>query len=257
MKSPVVVKNCKGNHHVKKILFGKIEPLRKKMTYGLLRTGTRWQGRHGTGGEGVVGRGGANQKRLPAFCLSGALQRRWTKQNNCAVVADCACSTSTTRNDPEGREFLDPKGKLKELGVVMAHITPSTRGLRYVFRRPQGMDIDSQGTDMVQARGLEHNRLTPAQRIYKKYRLPSRYRKNIPAEKVPRGWKHDGFAFRRIQKGEIVQDEGGLRVQVSKRGRFIPNSGNFKIWEKIVGEIKRSDRNQEIESGGIGITEKS
>ena len=42
--------------------------------------------------------------------------------------------------DPEGR-WREIEPRKEELGIVMAHITPSTEGLRLVFIIPQGMNL--------------------------------------------------------------------------------------------------------------------
>lgn len=45
--------------------------------------------------------------------------------------------------------------RLKELGIVLAHVTPSTEGLRLVFRLPQGMDLPEAQRWMAGQLGLK------------------------------------------------------------------------------------------------------
>jgi hypothetical protein len=144
MKSPVVVKNCK---EIAMLVKGKIEPLEERIA-ATTEPGDRDAMEREV--KALWEEVAQIKKRLPAFCFQAHF-KDGRRSNKSAVASGLCMFDIDDLKDPKA-EFLDSKGKLKELGVVMAHITPSTRGLRYVFRRPQGMDIAQAQTWF--ARGL-------------------------------------------------------------------------------------------------------
>ena len=79
------------------------------------------------------------KKRLPAFCFQAHFSGG-RRSNKSAEPSGLCMFDIDDLKDPKS-EYLDTEPRLKSLGVVLAHITPSTRGLRYVFRCPAGMSI--------------------------------------------------------------------------------------------------------------------
>ncbi|WP_036878048.1 DUF3987 domain-containing protein [Xylanibacter oryzae] len=79
------------------------------------------------------------KKRLPAFCF----QAHYTdgKRHNTSAEESGFCMFDVDDLDDPKATFGETAEKIKGIGVVLAHITPSTRGLRYVFRTPKGMTI--------------------------------------------------------------------------------------------------------------------
>ena len=79
------------------------------------------------------------KKRLPAFCFHAHFKNGRRKNAEAEKSGLCMFDIDDISN-PQAT-FDETRDRLKDLGVVLAHVTPSTRGLRYVFRVPEGMDI--------------------------------------------------------------------------------------------------------------------
>ena len=79
------------------------------------------------------------KKRLPAFCFQAHFSNG--KRSNKSAEPSGLCMFDIDDLKEPKSEYQDAEPKLKSLGVVLAHVTPSTRGLRYVFRCPVGMTI--------------------------------------------------------------------------------------------------------------------
>jgi hypothetical protein len=79
------------------------------------------------------------KKRLPAFCFQAHFKDG--KRSNKNAEPSGLCMFDIDDLDDPKSEYNESQAKLKSLGVVMAHVTPSTHGLRYVFKRPDGMTI--------------------------------------------------------------------------------------------------------------------
>ncbi len=79
------------------------------------------------------------KKRLPAFCFQ-AHYPDGKRHNKSAEESGLCMFDIDDLQDPKAT-YNEVAEKLKSIGVVLAHITPSTRGLRYVFRTPKSMTI--------------------------------------------------------------------------------------------------------------------
>ena len=79
------------------------------------------------------------KKRLPAFCFHAHFKSGRRKNAEAEKSGLCIFDIDDI-NNPQAT-FDETRDRLKALGVVLAHVTPSTRGLRYVFRVPRGMNI--------------------------------------------------------------------------------------------------------------------
>ena len=62
------------------------------------------------------------------------------RKNNEAVPSGLSIYDLDHIPNPEGR-WLEIEPRKEELGIVLAHITPSTEGLRLVFVMPEGMSL--------------------------------------------------------------------------------------------------------------------
>jgi hypothetical protein len=79
------------------------------------------------------------KKRLPAFCFHAHFKSGRRKNAEAEKSGLCIFDIDDITN-PQAT-FDETRDRLKALGVVLAHVTPSTRGLRYVFRVPRGMNL--------------------------------------------------------------------------------------------------------------------
>ncbi|MDO4159861.1 MAG: BT4734/BF3469 family protein [Prevotellaceae bacterium] len=82
----------------------------------------------------------SKKRRLPAF-TPHAMFKNGRRCNGNAVPSGLSMYDVDHISDPRGYYDEKVKGKEKRLGVVLAHVTPSTEGLRLFFIIPQGMDI--------------------------------------------------------------------------------------------------------------------
>ncbi len=82
----------------------------------------------------------ANKRKLPAFTFQ-AVFPGGQRKNEGAVPTGFAMLDLD--HMVGAREFYHDRvePRLAELGIVLAHVTPSCSGLRLVFLRPRGMDI--------------------------------------------------------------------------------------------------------------------
>ena len=82
---------------------------------------------------------GKLKKRLPIL-TPHATFKNGRRKNNEAIPS--GLSMYDLDHIPNPREWWNGNvPKAKELGIVMAHITPSTEGCRLIFVMPQGMDL--------------------------------------------------------------------------------------------------------------------
>src|SRR5574344_1329956 len=79
------------------------------------------------------------KKRLPAFCFHAHFKNGRRKNAEAEKSGLCMFDIDDITN-PQAT-FDETRDRLKALGVVLAHVTPSTRGLRYVFRIPKGKNL--------------------------------------------------------------------------------------------------------------------
>jgi hypothetical protein len=79
------------------------------------------------------------KKRLPAFCF----QAHYTdgRRRNKSAQKSGLCMFDIDDLQDARATYEESADRMQALGVALVHITPSTRGLRYVFRTPEGMDI--------------------------------------------------------------------------------------------------------------------
>lgn len=90
--------------------------------------------------EGMQRRVGEMKRSLPAFCWHAVFKDG--KRNNFAASGSGLVMIDVDHvDDPDG-VFARVKEKAVELGLVAAHVTPSCHGLRLVFVKPEGMEIE-------------------------------------------------------------------------------------------------------------------
>ena len=79
------------------------------------------------------------KKRLPAFCF----QAHYTdgRRRNKSAQKSGLCMFDIDDLQDARATYEESADRMQALGVALVHITPSTRGLRYVFRTPEGMNI--------------------------------------------------------------------------------------------------------------------
>ena len=79
------------------------------------------------------------KRKLPAFCWHAWFDEG-KRKNSCAHPSGLIMIDVDHVDNP--RElYASIEQKAKENGLLVAHVTPSTKGLRLVFPLPQGMDI--------------------------------------------------------------------------------------------------------------------
>ena len=79
------------------------------------------------------------KKRLPIFTFH-AMFPNGRRKNEEAIPSGLSIYDLDHIPNPEGR-WKEIEPRKEELGIVLAHITPSSEGLRLVFVMPQGMDL--------------------------------------------------------------------------------------------------------------------
>ena len=94
---------------------------------------------------------GSMKKQLPIL-TPHATFRNGRRKNEDAIPSGLSIYDLDHIPNPEGRwEEIEPRKE--ELGIVMAHITPSTEGLRLIFIIPQGMTLAQAQAWMAQQLG--------------------------------------------------------------------------------------------------------
>jgi hypothetical protein len=81
----------------------------------------------------------AMKKRLPAFCFQAHFKDG--RRKNASAEKSGLCMLDIDDVERVRDTFAETSDRLATLGVVLVHVTPSTHGLRYVFRIPEGKDI--------------------------------------------------------------------------------------------------------------------
>ena len=79
------------------------------------------------------------KKRLPIFTFHATFPGG-RRKNDDAVPSGLSIYDLDHIPNPEGR-WKEIEPRKEELGIVLAHVTPSSEGLRLVFVMPQGMDL--------------------------------------------------------------------------------------------------------------------
>ena len=79
------------------------------------------------------------KKKLPIFTFHAMFKRRKRKNNNALPSGLCIYDLDHISNPREKWAEIEPRKE--ELGILLAHISPSLEGLRLVFIMPQGMDL--------------------------------------------------------------------------------------------------------------------
>ena len=82
---------------------------------------------------------GALKKKLPILTFHATF-KNGRRKNEDAVPSGLSIYDLDHIENPRGR-WLEIEPRKEELGIVLAHITPSTEGLRLVFVMPQGMSL--------------------------------------------------------------------------------------------------------------------
>ena len=93
------------------------------------------------------------KRRLPAFCFHAHF-KNGRRLNNEAVPSGLSILDIDHIPSPEVFFNEKVKGKAKELGIVLAHKTPSGEGLRLVFVIPEGMGLVEGQQWLAQQMGL-------------------------------------------------------------------------------------------------------
>lgn len=81
------------------------------------------------------------KKRLPVFTFHATFPGG-RRLNADAVPSGLSMYDIDHISNPRGYFDREVAGRVDELGLVLAHVTPSTEGLRLVFRIPQGMNLE-------------------------------------------------------------------------------------------------------------------
>ena len=82
---------------------------------------------------------GALKKKLPILTFHATF-KNGRRKNEDALPSGLSIYDLDHIAKPRGR-WLEIEPRKEELGIVLAHITPSTEGLRLVFVMPQGMNL--------------------------------------------------------------------------------------------------------------------
>ena len=82
---------------------------------------------------------GALKKKLPILTFHATF-KNGRRKNEDALPSGLSIYDLDHIANPRGR-WLEIEPRKEELGIVLAHITPSTEGLRLVFVMPQGMNL--------------------------------------------------------------------------------------------------------------------
>ena len=82
---------------------------------------------------------GALKKKLPILTFHATF-KNGRRKNEDAMPSGLSIYDLDHIENPRGR-WLEIEPRKEELGIVLAHITPSTEGLRLVFVMPQGMNL--------------------------------------------------------------------------------------------------------------------
>ena len=91
------------------------------------------------------------KKRLPIFTFHATFPGG-RRKNDDAVPSGLAIYALDHIPDPRGR-WAEMEPRKEELGIVLAHVSPSTEGLRLVFVIPQGMSLPEAQAWMAQRLG--------------------------------------------------------------------------------------------------------
>ena len=94
---------------------------------------------------------GSMKKQLPIL-TPHATFRNGRRKNEDAIPSGLSMYDLDHIPDPEGR-WREIEPRKEELGIVMAHITPSTEGLRLIFVIPPGMTLAQAQAWMAQQLG--------------------------------------------------------------------------------------------------------
>ena len=97
---------------------------------------------------------GKEKRKLSALCWHGWFDEG-KRKNYLAHPSGLVLIDIDHIEKPE-QVFQEIKEKAIEMGLLVAHITPSTKGLRLVFSVPQGMDIVQAQAYYVKALGLKN-----------------------------------------------------------------------------------------------------
>ena len=94
---------------------------------------------------------GALKKKLPILTFHATF-KNGRRKNEDALPSGLSIYDLDHIENPRGR-WLEIEPRKEELGIVLAHITPSTEGLRLVFVMPQGMNLAEAQAWMAQQLG--------------------------------------------------------------------------------------------------------
>ncbi len=83
----------------------------------------------------------ALKRGLQAFCWHATFKNG--KRNSFSAIPSGLAMIDVDHVDEPGKLFESVRERALEIGLVAAHVTPSTKGLRMVFAMPEGMTIEA------------------------------------------------------------------------------------------------------------------
>ena len=99
---------------------------------------------------------GVLKRGLPAFCWHATFKNG--KRNSFSAIPSGLAMIDVDHIDEPGKLFESVREVAVEIGLVAAHVTPSTKGLRMVFAMPEGVSIEAMQrwvTDKLQLQGVD------------------------------------------------------------------------------------------------------
>ena len=125
---------------------------------------------------------GALKKKLPILTFHATF-KNGRRKNEDALPSGLSIYDLDHIENPRGR-WLEIEPRKEELGIVLAHITPSTEGLRLVFVMPQGMSLAEAQAWM--ARQLGDDKYDACVKDYARcsFAVPREYVLFVDAEKL-------------------------------------------------------------------------
>ena len=95
----------------------------------------------------------ALKRGLPALCWHATFRNG--KRNSFSAIPSGLAMIDVDHIDEPRRVFEEVRETAIEIGLVAAHVTPSTKGLRMVFAMPEGMTIEGMQRWVTEKLGLQ------------------------------------------------------------------------------------------------------
>ena len=189
------------------------------------------------------------KKRLPIF-TPHATFRNGRRLNADAVPSGLSIFDIDHIPDPRGYFARKVEARAEELGVVLAHVTPSTEGLRLFFIIPGGMDLA--GAQRWMSEQLGGTGYDPSVKDYARssFAVPADYILYIDEErlfKVPAGLPPKEKAPDAAPPAGSLPEEAGEAPAESLRFKGIPYAGIIARWFALAGgEPVPGERNDKL-----------